>query len=377
MKKICIFVLAAILMFGTASADRHMGISIVFHGIIDGKTETVDIFEQDEHTVAVSTLFPEYAIELRDSIPELMTDLQIFCSLNTNMVNDTISIFETDIKKWIDQQLSKPEFGFYSGELFDIANAVQYADFPLNNLIDYILNTTIQDKKSDDSLISALAKSVVYAGEMKDKTIHFLCYDEWKYFVLQIKDGENIILSVSADLTDNETRHILISCREDQKYLFRDITVSNDRKNINIESSVSIGEESAYSSVSENNILFSEKLVMSGPMDIYELNAENLSEPLTVSGISSENENGTSGKQIQISINGHKDKMICISFTYEPLVRSVSFSDKKMIETKNENEYALFSISAAAGLQELAAEIMPEIPDEYQTMMLKLLYPLK
>ena len=142
MKKIISFLFIMILLtVASASADQHLEIFCAFNGSVGGRTETIYLYEQDGQLFAVSTLFPEYTVEMNNS-QDMLSGFKAFCMLNPEMFSEMEEAAETYIRKWIDQQLSDSVYGVYSGELFEKAVTLQKAETTLAKLTDHIRKDT-------------------------------------------------------------------------------------------------------------------------------------------------------------------------------------------------------------------------------------------
>ena len=100
-----------------------------------------------------------------------------------------------------------------------------------------------------------------------------------------------------------------------------------------------------------------------------------LSKPLTAAGTTSAQENGEAQLNAAVFVKDHDDQAINLCINLSQMARPVSFSDKEIISLSEIKENAGFTIAAASKATELAAEIMPTLPDEYQKLLFKLLYP--
>ena len=373
-KVFCLLIILVILNPASVCADQHMEVSCTVRGLSNDRDETADLYEQEGKIIAVSTLFPEYAVEIKKETTDGLSFFHTLCSLTPDMFGENKKTFERLIRSWIEQHLSDPVYGIYSGELFNEASVIQHAQFPLSKMAEYLRNSTIEGIPSGNCIISLISEYIrLFFGE-KELLLSLRCYDNWRYISVNISENDNVIMTISADLAAEE-EHYLIGYREEGNNVFRRITISEAEKNVTIISSYWSGKESSYLNVSHQNPLFTEKFVLSNWLKIYELDADSLSEPLIISGISSAEEDGQANMDIQVSINKHEQELISISINFEPLIREVSFSDKKSILPSDEKEYTLFSLAVAANIQELVAEIIPSIPIDYQRMLLTLLYP--
>ena len=100
-----------------------------------------------------------------------------------------------------------------------------------------------------------------------------------------------------------------------------------------------------------------------------------LSNPLYISGTSAGQENQAS-INATVRINGpEKEESISVSLILEPLSRPVSVSDKQIIDMTDEKENAVIPLTAASNAALLAAEILPAFPENYQKLIMKLIYP--
>ena len=93
------------------------------------------------------------------------------------------------------------------------------------------------------------------------------------------------------------------------------------------------------------------------------------------SGKTAAQENGEAQLTAKVYINHHDEQAINITINLSQMARAAGFSDKEIIHLSDQTENAGFIITAVSKATELAAEIIPALPDEYQKVMIKLLYP--
>ena len=374
MKKIfCLLIILIQLISVSAYADQHLEISCTIRGAYEDKIITADLYEQAGEIIAVSSLLPDYAVQFAKENNETLSYISTLCLVNPEQVLEIVEIIDNIIRPWIEQQLSDPDYGIYSGELFDNAYILRCAQFPLSKLTEQIMNFTIQGKETDNIILSLLVEYTRYFFKNQDVLLSVQCYDEWKYITVNISDDDHIIMTISADLSDEQIK-LLIGYKEDGRYIYRNISIQKEKTSIIIISSYRSGKETSYQSISRQRPLFTEKLTLSNWLKIYELDAESLSEPLIIYGATSNQTNGEVHMGIQAQISGHEKEIISASVNLENLMRNVSYTDKTIIQATNEQQYTVMLLTAASNLQELAAEISPSLPAEYQRLLLKLLY---
>ena len=364
-----------------ASADRYIGFSFVFSEDMQGRTETVDIYEQDGKTVAVSSLFPEYAAEISGKDMLSLSDIRTLMSVNPDILSRSIETADSMIMSWIEPRLSVRDEGAYSGDLFDSARSVRSGNGTLSDLTAHIRSNTEKNDPEDysgtgNAVIRMIAERFMLLFGEDDPVLFIRSYDEGKYLTVDFSVQDEVRMVVSVDRSKETERHWLIIFREEGQYFFRDITARTEKGAIAFSSSLRCGSGSDSLSLPENRLLFSDIISIEAKegQDTsfrWVLNSDTLKEPLIVSGTYDVQDKNSAYLNAGVWIGETGADLLQIGIRLEPLENAVSFEGKTYIQT--EKESAGIKMAAMANLSMLAAEILPSLPNEYQEIILNLL----
>ena len=382
MKKIfCLLAIIAMMTSVSAYADQHMEMTCKFNGPDYGRTESIDLFEQDNRIIAVSTLFPEYAVEIGQDIINSLSGFNIICSISPEKIYEKKTVINNLFHSWIERKLSDRVYGIYAGELFDYAAVMRYAEVHLSELSGIIRDAVAGETAPDTDkfrkdIYSFIADLFEDRTEDMDLKISIASYDEGRYVSAMIMNNEDVKTILSADFSDENETRLLIGYREEGRYYFRDISILySGKKDITITSSLRSGEESSYHNLSGNRPLFTETLILSDDMNRYELKTDSVSEPLIVSGTASVRDNGQAGMNAIVRIGDQDRGILDISIDLENMARPVSLTDKQVVHLTDNKVNAEVKESVSTHIMLLAAEIIPTLPADYQKMMITWMYP--
>ncbi|MBR3332829.1 MAG: hypothetical protein IKG23_00900 [Clostridia bacterium] len=200
-------------------------------------------------------------------------------------------------------------------------------------------------------------------------------YDSWKYISALLFKNEQAIMTISSDLSSENAKRILICYSEYGRHYYRDILIKDDQDAFTLTASLRSGSESTYQRMITEMPLTAVLLTVTNERFDLELYGNGLSEPLMATGKTAAQENGEAQLTAKIYINHHDEQAINITINLSQMARAAGFSDKEIIHLSDQTENAGFIITAVSKATELAAEMIPTLPDEYQKLMIKLLYP--
>ena len=379
MKRIICWIIAFILPAACASADRYLEASFSFTGLSDNRIETIDLYEQDDQITTVSTLIPEYAVIIDQSMNLSLSLFHSICSVDPGAARENVRKADQTVREMIEKYLSDPVPGVYSGELFENASSVRTARFQLSDFMTIIINAL---DPSDDpffiactEVFTSVRRSLKQAEPEQEPYMELKVFDNWEAMSALLFDREQAIMAISFDHSSGNEKKILISYSENGRYYFRDILIKDDNDTITITSSLKSGTENTYQRTKTNIPLTAAQLTVKKEHFDLEMYGNGLSEPLIATGTTASDDNGDALLNAKVYIKEHDAQAINICISLSQMARPVNFSDKEMISISDQTDNAGFIISAASKATELAAEIIPTLPDEYQKMMIKLLYP--
>ena len=383
MKKLfCVLFILALTVCTAASAERHLEVQCTFTGSAEGTTVYLDQYEQNGGIVSVSSLFPENAVMSDQRKGASLSELHMLFCLRPETVAGIGTAIDQMIKPWLEPRFSEPVKGEYAGELFNSASSLRECSFPLSDLTEY-LKSTEKEGTTDRNvlpLIDVLAGMVSVSAGTQEPILRVKSYDEGNRFTVMVMDREEIFMTASADRAGGESKRWLISYMEDGLYCFRDISISSDPERCSIRTTMSAGTSPSLHSSSTQR-LFTDTFVLTNEKEekrtfVCTVSTENVSRPLVISGTAQCTDGGPAFLNAAVSIEGSSETDIAhISATLETLIRPVSTDDKAIVHSDNEKESAGIMLTAVSNATLLAAEVLPELPTDYQSIILKFFYP--
>ncbi len=382
-KKVFCILLAAVCTVCTAGiAERHTEIRCQLSEVFGSQTVTIDIYEQEE-TIAVSSLFPDKAAVFSRDISAFTNRITDY--LNTlNEMNISVLYEKTEqmILSWIDTQPHEKHTGHFYGELFQNADIMKSYEFTLSSFTEYL--NTITDGENTElyklfSLLLQQINSYFNADNSSEILIRASKYNNGSYYSFIFFRESSILLTISADCSSKQQRHIVAGYKIAGKQYYRDLDLDFSQNGQSVLTYRFFSGSGSYrNAVKEKRPLFTEKTA------VFSNNENNICiNTVMESGILSDNLccdtvfcPGTNGEYTifqKIYIENEPEKNIYISAAAEPTLRQVTFSEKtkKYLSEKDEKEEIQEAVYTA--VIQLAADVMPIIPEEYRTILFKLL----
>ena len=376
MKRIICLIAVFLLSASFASADRYLEASFTFP---ENRIETIDLYEQNNQITAVSTLIPEYALITDHSVFSGLSLFYSICSLNPGTTHESIQKTDKHLRDMIEQYLTDPVQGVYSGELFENAGSVRTVRFQLSDFFTSVINTLDSSDEPFAVICNAALSSVLLSLQqtesLQEPSLEIKIYDNWRYISAMLFNQEQVIMTVSSDLSTEDTKRILICYSENGRYYFRDVLIKEDNENFTLTASLRSGKESSYQPIMKEKPLTAVQLNVTNERFELEMHGNGLSEPLIANGATSVLSSSEAQLTAGIFINNHHEQAIKLRVNLFQMARPVNFSDKEMINLSDQTENAGFTITAFSKATELAAEMIPTLPVDYQKLLIKLLYP--
>lgn len=374
------FLAICILLCGTfACADQHMELSCV-SADQPGAFISFDLYGQEGAVYLLSSLFPDHVYRFRSDESFSVSGLNDCLPLRAGMAAAVDRTLGDGFMQWLGEKLSAPEYDSWSGELFEKASSMRYAEFSLDELITFLdPQSAPQDPDTPASgLIRSQAYSLVRDLRDSGMTVLVRSFDEGKYLSADVRSGDDTVMTVSADCTETGAKRLLIIHREEGRYYFRDIKIRYDDESFTASSTLRSGDTSSGMAAEGNVTLFTETFSgKNGPDQSFgfewTFTSPSLSDSTAVTGTVTGGESGQARLDAVLCIGDASREVIRISASAEPLVRQVSFTDKIEVTEQDETESGKMMISAAAGLMLFASEIMPSLPVSYQKIVWNLL----
>ena len=283
MKRVICLIIVFMLYAVCASADRYLDVSFSFSGLSDNRIETIDLYEQGDMITAVSTLIPEYAVIDDQSEYTLLSLFHSICSVNPGTVRESIQKADKQARDMIEEYLTDPVPGIYSGELFEKAISVRTARFQLSDFLTFSINTL---EKSDGPFIalcksafSSLRRSLKQTESAQEMFMEIRIYDNWQYISALLYNQGQAIMTISSDLSSANEKRILICHRESGQYYFRDILIKDDNEAMMITAALRSGSQGTYQQIMTEKPIAAAMLTVTNEKFDLEIKGNGLSEP--------------------------------------------------------------------------------------------------
>lgn len=376
----CILIMIALLCGASACADRHLDIRFTPSGNPDAAV-TFDLYEQEGAMYTISSLFPEYAYRSGLQKCISVTDLTALIALRSGLAAETEKNVGSLFTSWLEKRLSDPRYDNWAGEFFDSASSMRYAEFRLDELIALFDPQTVPGDVQDaegPGFPGSLVYRMIRDYRDSDLTVSVSSFDDGKYLSASVNRGEDVLMTVSSDCSASGGIRVQINYREEGKYYYRYADLRYGDDSYTVSTSLFSGEDSSFLQSNTGDMLFSETFIVKDDPDMtnrfeWMFYAPAIAEPFVVSGTAALTEDGSFRLEASGGIGDLSEEILRISASAEPLARQVLFTDKEIVETDNKTGNEGIMTSAAAGLLQFAAEIIPALPDTYLNLILNLL----
>ena len=379
-RTVCFLAVIALLCGSCACADLHSDIKCVPAGK-SGTAVTFDLYEQEGAVYTVSSLFPDHVYIYRNDsgISFTVTDFTVMLSQRSELAAAADTLIGSRFAQWIGKRLSEPQYGVWTGELFDRASSVRNAEFGIDELISFLdVQTDPQDPEGSPlRYVRLLAYKAALNLANSGMTVSVCSFDEGKYLSAEVHQQDDVIMTVSADCSESSAKHIRIIYREEGRYYFRDISFRCDGERFTAETALRSSDASSFAGA-KDGLLFSETFTANDGTDQsvgfeWRFEAPALKDLLIVSGSAKTEGTDSARVDASVSIGEPGNTVLLISASDEPLARPVSFTDKEEVTADNKTGSDWIQLSATSGLMMIAAEIIPALPAPYQKIIWNLL----
>lgn len=391
MKKLaCLFAAFICCICTTARAGHHLGVQGVFSSAPDNRILSLDLYEQDEETTAVSPLFPEYALSVNSHLhPISLSNLKPLFMSDSDMIRSTDLYVGNLLHTWFDRHCEEVYTGIFDGDLFTGAHEMATCEFRLADLMLYLrhmlqessaADIPAEDQSQDTVPFFSFLFSLMEDNEsLNQATVLARRFDAGIYYSITVRKDGSDILSLSADLSDKDHRRYLTVWKEDQRTYFNDIQLTDSPGQIQIASALYSGNVSSFQAVSESTPLYRESFSLTDSENrqcefAYLLESDAFVHPLMITGQRIFMPDGSFRIQAAAVINDRKDGSLDLELVYEETNRNVSFSDLTSVDPYNEKESSAARLAFMSSLTLLAAEIIPTLPLSYQQKLLTVFF---
>ena len=391
MKKICclLLVLACNFIF-PALADEPVTVSCSLSDSTGHISVTADLFEDEGCLYLLSSLCPDhFLIIAREKDPFYFNPVDLMQLTPESIKSVTEAIYSAFLNE-AERRLSPVRYGLFTGDAFDSARSERKASFVTGDFL--IMLNRLSARKDTDKNNEQATRLMAGVSEYLGRFFSFLSsgddtgfilkeYDEGKYASLDIFDDRGAIMTVSADLSSGTGYKTVTGYSKGGTVYHRVTDIFPERKLTVIHSALYAGTEGFRKTQETKSPLFTEQLLLSetaenGYLFEYTLNAASLSEPLHVNGEALIAEGTPQLLHAKIFIEGREDQALDISIclrSAEEQPFSALTDGKKELNTDEREDAEEFRRILWGRLSVMFAEILPNLPSDYQFLITQLL----
>ena len=379
-RMICILAALLISTVSVAYAGEHIGIQGVFPGMPDDRTVTLDIFEQDDGFVTVSSLFPDMAVYADMTECSVYDEIRRLFLIHPDRINETIERAEGLISSWLNNHCLNRDGCVFAGELFEKASAVCSGEFLFSDFVlfaEHSLQAVSADQHgtfmNDVPDIMEFAIQWIHKLFADSQTSVFAGrYDKGQYTTLTFVQQGNVILTLSVHCVSGTEKHIVISYKENERYVFNNLHLSSRPDLFSMSNDIYCSNESSYRNANAGSPILHETVTITdsdGAACRFQYTSEpfNTEEAVVINGIISKD---VINAEIIISGNESRIMLVTASRDYDGDI--TAYHDLKKINAGNKDDLAAFQIEAVKSVLMMMAELIPFLPGDYQQMILLL-----
>ena len=227
-----LFMICILLASGAALADDnvHCRIGLQFDAANQVINADFDLYSDGEALYILSSMFPSYILTdtaggMEAGIPGLLE--QAWDMLLDEQTLSTVREYTLDWLSYMDPEVRT---GVFAGEAFDCASKAEHIVFSYADLLFYIYG--LSDRLAEAGI--PMDPSEIISGKLPDKNCLFdlTLYDDGKYFSMNVKNSrQEVIMTVSADISIQGQALVIIGIGQDQKNYYLAILLNQDDEN--------------------------------------------------------------------------------------------------------------------------------------------------
>lgn len=381
---VCCILLAVLFVHCTAAADQHTEIQCRISDSLGSKEVLFDIYEQTAEITTVSTIFRNIAaVFSRNSSGKPFSMDDVFGLFPEQNIQEACRKAEHALDSWLEQQKHTVLKGSFSGELFQSAETMELYEFTFSEFSEYINNIIISNSTNDLCIYHLTAMIIHHCRSFieendPDPVLQIRKYDDGCYYTVLLQKGENILLTVSIDRTVDKQRHLVVGYKSEGRNYYRDLYVTFNENEMQMKWCLFGGNDSYCNLIKKARPVFEETVSIRRVNEKRiswnaVLESDKLTDSLCAEGEINSEIPGYYTIDTCISLQNQTGLNINITANVEPMGRQVSFTDKAVKHFSNETEREEIETAVCSEVKQLAAEIIPLIPSDFQNLLINLL----
>lgn len=381
---ICILTVIVCCVCSTAACASHVGIQGTVLSGIDRKTILFDFFhEEDGTTLITSALTPDYAVKIPAEKENIYNSLDIIFDITPESM-DAFSNRIADIyQEWQKTRYTASSEGIYTGSLFDKATTVCSTDYMLSDLLQYIKtkhhsgtdsrNDNQSIAESVDMLLMCFEEYADTFAEQYNPFVRTYSYDSGRYIAVNLFRQDEVILTISLDNRKDDVKRILITKRENNRYYFRNMTVSIKNEEFTVQSEIYSGRTSLFENITHEDMLISESFTLTENNHTCRM-AYDCSSKKTGNLLSASADISSDRLEAGIFLQDKEKETIHISAVRDTEKREIKPEQTSVLDYNTLSENAEYRIALMSGLSLFAAECIPMLPEFHQKMIYQVIF---
>ena len=377
----CIILAVICITCASGFADQHMEIQCRFSDTLGSKELLLDLYEQGTEITAVSTLFQDTAAVFSKDGSGLQISMDdMFRLFPERDIAEPYRKAEQEINSWLELQKYEVSKGRFSGELLQSAEIMESCSFGISDFSEY-LNSTKEKEKTDNPFIYQLMKMLLqyYCSDKNENepepAIQVRKYEDGLYYTFILTEGEYTVLTFSVDRTTDKQRHIIAGYKSEGRYYYRDYLITFRENQIQIKYDLYGGTDSYRNMIKKSRPVFVETITVNRENEhkiCWNATVESarLTDSLYAEGRLEAVMPGCYESESNLRLQNHPDLNIAITANIEPLGRPVHFTDKAEKHFSEKSEREEIETAAFSGIVQLAAEMIPMMPTDFQNLII-------
>ena len=380
-------VLAAFLLLGCSAglADRHLGVVCEYTGETETGSWSADFYEQEDMIYCLSTMLPDIIVTQKKNDLSL-SDFGFLFSVNPSQIQQIRQMSRDFFRLWMQQQTVQKKSGFYTGDLFDCAETMETCTFQLNDFIRFAKEYLLRQSAINTTRTGRYFRDVLNVGcrliesfvSGTNPVVTFKSYDEGKYISIVFSANTGDLLTVSADYsTDPESRYVL-RYKEASRYYFRNLSILSTEEEYTLSSELYSSSNPDYHSAVLLIPLFRDALTIRDSQDsgrdyTFELASDKTVSPFVISGNIKDYDDQCTRASLTAFIREHEQEGFRISVAWDK-EEMKNFTGMRILDRSYPAEMAEINQVFLTQITVLLAEIMPNLPPAYQTLLTALIF---
>ena len=212
MKRITALTLVCVLLvsgYAFAAETSHYAICVQIHTANDNYDFDTDLYCDTDNIYLLSSAFPDLCLTEKGTALDLNID-GLLHDISVLIMNHSLfSAVSEKVNEWLLYLHPEKKAGVYTGDVFDQASEMEYTIFSCGDLA--LLLQQISRSLSEESLFELLeSEDILSILPEKNFQFELKMFDNRKYITVNVMDGPDVIMTVSADLSHPQQAEILI-----------------------------------------------------------------------------------------------------------------------------------------------------------------------